>query len=226
MNSLMSADAYEDLIQNPTPRCTCILVLDVSSSMDGNKIRLLNDAVDQFIREIQEDDFASQAIELGVVTFGDVAEVALPIVPIHAVEGHRPLVAEGMTAMGAGVNVALAELDSRKESYKKTGVSYYQPWLVLMSDGEPTDDNWQDVARRSQQLAEDGKVVILSVGIGSEANLITLSAFSRNGWPARPLAGLKFKEFFKWLSASMASVSRSIPGDKVPLATTSGWDSI
>ena len=40
------------------------------------------------------------------------------------------------------------------------------------------------------------------------------------------LQGLKFREFFQWLSNSMKSASRSNPGDKIMLASPIGWSEI
>ena len=46
----------------------------------------------------------------------------------------------GLTAMGEGVNLALDTLEDRKAKYSGSGVLYYQPWLVLMTDGQPNGD--------------------------------------------------------------------------------------
>jgi uncharacterized protein YegL len=125
--------------------------------------------------------------------------------------------------MGEAVELAIKRLTQRKFEYQKAGVSYYQPWLVLMSDGAPTDD-WQDAARNLRSMAEARKVAVLAVGIGDGASLEILSKFSTR--PAKALTGLKFREFFQWLSQSMERVSQSSPGVNVPLPTTDSWDSV
>ncbi len=222
MNATDFAIDRNDLIENPTPRCACALVLDTSSSMDGEPIRELNAALAQFIGELKADDFASYAIELCVITFGSEIREQLPFTPAYQVEVNPQLTAGGATPMGEAVGRAVRMLGERKEEYRRQGVSYYQPWLVLMSDGAPTDD-WHQAAEQLRGLAESKKVVSLPVGIGG-ADLRVLGEFSNR--PARPLAGLKFREFFVWLSQSMARVSQSTPGTAVKLPATSGWDSI
>ncbi len=223
MNRSTALSTYTDLIENPVARCACMLVLDVSSSMSGTAITELNEALRRFIVEVQEDEFASQAIELGIVTFGAEVNVSLPITPAHLITEVERLQADGMTPMGTAVDAALAVLAERKDEYRRSGTSYYQPWLVLMSDGAPNDD-WQASAQRSQKLSEERKLVVMPIGIGAGADLAILSAFSHR--PAKPIEGLRFREFFQWLSASMSRVSQSTPGGGVALPSTSGWDQI
>ena len=43
---------------------------------------------------------------------------------------------------------------------------------------------------------------------------------------ALKLDGIKFREFFQWLSASISRVSASQVGDKVDLPNAGGWASI
>ena len=222
MNDLI-AQRNNDLVVNPTPRCACILVLDTSGSMGGQPINELNQGVIQFIEEVKGDELAQYSVEIGVVTAGPNVQQQLPITPAHLIESAKPFGASGGTPLGEAVNVALDMLEARKVEYKNKGVPYYQPWLVIMSDGAPTD-SWQNPASRSQSMANDRKLVVMPVGV-SGADLNTLSQFSNR--PAKALAGLKFREFFAWLSASMARVSSSgSTTATVNLPPTSGWDSI
>ena len=212
-----------DLIENPTARCACALLLDVSLSMSGSPIQELNAGVLQLIEELQRDDFASYAIEVGVFTFGSEVREALPFTPAYQIKEFEQLRAYGGTPMGEAVELAIDRLTERKKEYQKAGVSYYQPWVVLMSDGGPTDD-WKDAARKLRAMAEARKVAVLAVGIGEGASLDILSQFSTR--PAKALPGLKFREFFQWLSQSMERVSQSSPGVQVPLPPTDSWDAV
>lgn len=119
--------------------------------------------------------------------------------------------------------MALDDLQARKKAYRDSGVPYYQPWLVLISDGAPTDA-WQDAAQRARALSAQRKLVCLPVGVQG-ADLGILSQFSSK--PAVALNGLKFRELFQWLSASMARVSASTSSDaSIQLPRMDNWGSI
>ncbi len=117
-----------------------MLVLDTSGSMSGDAIKELNAGLSQFIEEIKEDEFTAYSVEVGVITAGGRVTEQLSITPAHQIESFRPLEADGDTPLGGAVSKALDCLENRKNEYKKAGVAYYQPWLVLISDGEPTDN--------------------------------------------------------------------------------------
>lgn len=217
----------EDLVNNPTARVPVCLCLDVSGSMEGMPINELNQGVKLFYDAIKDDEVALYSAEVSIVTFGgnnancivDFASLELQPDPPH-------LTAGGMTPMGEAVNMALDLLEQRKEEYKDKGVDYYQPWLVLMTDGEP-NGNAGELRRamdRTCNLVNSKKLTVFPIGIGNAADMDTLKRFSPNRSPLR-LQGLKFKEFFEWLSKSVSKTSQSTPGENVKLDVEGikGW---
>src|SRR5262245_41936413 len=128
----------DELVTNPTARIPVCLCLDTSESMEGEPIAELNEGVRAFLDAIKSDEIARYAAEIAIVTFGDQASKLLDFGGIERQEMPR-LYASGLTPLGAGVSLALDLLESRKREYKSAGIDYYQPWLVLMTDGMPTD---------------------------------------------------------------------------------------
>ena len=214
-----------DLINNPTPRLAVCLVLDTSSSMKTNdKIGELNKGVKMFFDSILNDELAKYSVEICIVSFGRQVKQLLDFESIEQQSDKFEvfnLIADGLTPMGEGVELALDLLNKRKERYQDVGVEYYQPWLVLMTDGQPTD-NISKATARTNNLITDKKLSMFSIAIGAGANVVTLSKFSTVREPLK-LKGLNFIEFFEWLSQSTKNTSQSTPGDKVKLPTVSGW---
>jgi uncharacterized protein YegL len=203
-----------DLIDNPVARVAVSLVLDCSSSMSGEPIKELNKGVEQFFNEVKNNVYAKDSVEVCVVTFGNTADCLLDF---DNIERQTPpsLTAFGNTPMDDAVNIALDKLNKRKKEYKDNGVSYYQPWMVLMTDGQPTQDI-SGSSSRTKEMINNKKLTIFPIGIGHGADMNELARFSPDRDPLR-LNGLKFESFFEWLSQSVERVSQSIPGDKIDL---------
>ena len=219
----LSLRKNSDLLDNPSTRCACMLVLDTSGSMDGSPITELNAGLQAFIEAVREDEIASYSVDLGVITAGDTVKEVLPFTSASTINSQEHLQASGLTPLGQAVELALDRLEERKRQYKANGVAYYQPWLVIISDGAPTDA-WQGAAIQARQLSEKRRLVVMSVGVQG-ADLGILGQFSSR--PAKQLSGLKFREFFEWLSASMSRVSSSnSTSASVSLPKTDSWDSI
>ena len=219
----------QDLITNPAARIPVCLVLDCSPSMSGDTHRgasvqqnnprpidELNDGVELFFSEVKQDELAQYACEVAVVAFSEVAETVLDFDSIMRVDAPRMdlTLSSGGTSIGKAVKLALSLLDRRKEEYKDAGVDYFQPWMVLMTDGYPTDNTHLDVAVEVANRLKQKKLHVFPVGIGHGADMEVLAMFSQKIKPLK-LQGLRFKEFFAWLSRSVAVVSQSMPGEKI-----------
>lgn len=242
-------DFSAEVAENYEQKCLCVLVLDISGSMneivdesnmvstgrtvfiDGktyniveggvSKLDNLNDGLRSFYNEIETDDTTSQRLELSVITFNDTVQVIQePSLITNCEVPH--LEADGDTALVEAVNEAIALVDARKRWYKETGQPYYRPWIILMTDGEP--NGGQDIATLASRINKDTsekRYEFLPIGVDN-ANMSVLQSIQGN-IPAMKLKGTKFSSFFKWLSASMGTVVTAEEGKIVDL-TDGGTD--
>lgn len=207
-----------DFVDNPEPRCPCVLLLDTSYSMNGRPISELNDGLRTFRAELDSDDLALKRVELAHVLFGPISSS-----DFQGAGNWQPphLSAQGDTPMGQAINTALDMVRARKDEYRRNGISYYRPWIFLITDGAPTD-SWQSAAQRVHQGEAQKEFSFFAVGVEG-ADMSTLAKISPPDRAPLPLKGLAFRELFRWLSESMKSVSRSQPGDAVPIPPPTGW---
>ena len=207
---------------NPEPRCACVLLLDVSSSMSGKRIRLLNEGLQAFQRALQADDLACMRVEVGIVTFGGRVDVAQKFMTADEFMPST-LTTTGDTPMGEAINMAMDMIDQRKKVYRQNGLPYYRPWIFLVTDGYPTARAWQAAAQRVKEAEATQKVAFFAVGVEG-ADMKCLSQISMRQ-PVK-LKGLNFREMFVWLSGSLTAVSHSQIGEQVPLESPVGWAAI
>jgi uncharacterized protein YegL len=197
---------------NPDPRCACVLLLDTSASMSGNRaIDALNQGLQAFQLDIQEDALAKRRVEIAIVTFGGSVQKIQDFISAGSLIAPT-LVAGGATPMGEAIALGLQLVKNRKAEYKASGVLYYQPWIFLITDGEPTDE-WQSAAQMVQAESSAKALAFFAVGVEG-ANMQILSSITQR---AMKLDGLKFRELFIWLSQSQKRVSGSKPGEQTAL---------
>ena len=212
-------------VTNPAPRCPVILMLDTSGSMSGEPLRELQSGLNQFLKETSDDETASMSVELEIITFGGNADIAASFAPVCDIADMPPMLdANGSTPLGEALKLADSELKARRRLYKQKGIASYKPWIILMTDGCPNDD-YESAAASMKRQGEEGKLQYIAIGIGEDADFDTL----RDILPERPgpvkLKGLCFKEFFKWLTDSLKSVSASSVDeqDNVRLGNVTSW---
>lgn len=211
---------------NPEPRVPCVLLLDVSGSMGGEKIQELNAGLATLRTELLKDEQAARRVELAIVTFGGSVRVAQDFVSPS--EFKPPvLTVNGDTPMAAGILKAFELVEQRKARYEASDLDSYQPWIFMVTDGEPTDDtdlllDAHARIRKAEAEVRGKRVAFFAVGVQG-ANMERLSVLSKRT-PLK-LRGLNFSGMFRWVSQNLTLASKTEIGDRVLLTNpvADGW---
>ena len=196
------------LIDNSDERAPLALVLDCSGSMqEENKIQLLNDGLKTLAADLKADPVAARCGRVLVISFGGDGNVEIMGDWTDAMDFTPPqLLAGGLTPLGAAMRCALDEIESQKSQMRTAGVPYKRPIIMLLSDGEPTDD-WRAVAAECKSAETAHKVNIMAIGIGDAANKDTLGTFQQQG-----RAQLERPQVQGTLHLAEPQYSRGLPG--------------
>ncbi len=152
-------------------KATMLLVIDVSGSMEGEKIRTARSATAEFLTRLDAND------EVGVMIFSDVITLIEPPARVgDIVEGLTQrvngLLASGNTALYAAVCQAVETVGDLQEADLEAGESRLYG-IVLLSDGEDTvgrvTEN-QMLATCLPSNAEADGIKIFPIAFGADAD--------------------------------------------------------
>lgn len=122
--------------------------------------------------------------------------------------------AKGPTPMGAAFELATRFLENKTEIPSRS----YHPNLILISDGQPTD-NWKEPLQQLLNSDRASKALRFAMGIGFDADEETLKAFLIGQHPEIPVFRAdetKIQKFFRWITVTVSSRSRSVNPNSVP----------
>ena len=202
-----------------------VIALDCSGSMSGTPIAELNNGLLEFGKALSEDPLALGRAEVCVIAFNTSVWTELSFRPASQYKA-PVLSAGGSTSLNGAIHTALDAIEKRKKEYRKQGISYYRPWLFLLTDGRPTDTIKEAFAKKRLQNAIANKgVVYIPMGIGAGADKNKLQEYYPPDAASRPVLtanASSFKEAFVWLSNSVSVVSHSDPSvsEEVALPAT------
>ena len=168
----------------------------------------LNKGLRQFFNEVYQNEITQSCAEIAVITFGTRVNVIQPFKNITKEDTNTPtLVPAGVTNMVGAVTKGLDMLEKRRELYREAGVASYKPWLIMMTDGAPTDeygrvlgdDIIKPLHERLKEKTDNRKLVIFGIGIGDNVNMNKLQVV----FSSRKVAKLKGTDSLSSLSGCL-----------------------
>jgi uncharacterized protein YegL len=167
----------------PVPRKTMVLffIVDTSGSMTGSKIG----AVNQAIREVSpmlDDISASNAdaeIKIAMLEFSSgcrwMYDEPKPASEFKSIWQDRE--ASGLTDLGEACKELSRKLS--RDAFMKTDTGAFAPVLILLTDGEPTDDFPGGLKKLKENRWYQAAIKI-AIAIGTDANKELIKEFTGN----------------------------------------------
>lgn len=229
--------------QNYLPQlkqCPVVLIVDTSSSM-SDKMDELNDGVRELKEALINDEKASDCVNIAIIDMGnDKATLDQEFVTVPSWQV-KQYYAGGITPMAGAIDLAMEHIEKAKAMYKKEGTSYYRPWLIIFSDGIPTDNNgyfdthWDTFSNKLADASDEKHLICSTFYIGKNDSddpnekaaikkakeiLYTISstvdgekfAYQLNDGPEQ------LKKIFQWLSVSVRAIVNKTGNISLPPA--------
>lgn len=164
---ILSLEAPAEARESPSPPLNVCLVLDRSTSMQGEKMDVVKATAIQVLRNLRPQDL------LSVVTFSDRAEV---IIPAAYHQEKARLEAKIQMIQPSGATEIYQGLEAGAKEVMRSVDGKRINHIILLTDGHTYGDEQQCLALASK-LAERG-IGISGMGIGQEWNDLFLDVLS------------------------------------------------
>ncbi len=182
-------------------------LIDASDSMSyGGKVETLNNAIREaipHIREIARE--AEGSIKVHALSFSTGARWIVKNVDVRDFTWDN-ITTKGVTDMGRGFEILAEKLSSDFQ-----GERGYQPVMILLSDGLPTDD-YESGLKKLKATKWGSKAIRISIAIGSETDVDVLQDFIGDSFrgelkPLKAKNASELKNYIRWASTAASNAS-------------------
>lgn len=187
-------------------RLPVYLLVDVSGSMSGEPIESVKNGLQMLVAALRKDPQALETAYLSVITFASCAQQVVPLTELATFQMPE-ISAGGCTVLGEALELVCTcrENEVIKTTAEQKGD--WRPMVFILTDGVPTDDPSAGIDKF--RAMKWGASVACAAGPGADTDLLNkitpecvveLASADQTTLSA----------FFKWVTASIVSTSKSI----------------
>lgn len=193
-------------------RLPVYLLLDTSGSMYGEPIEAVKNGMQTLISSLRSDPYALETAYISVITFDSSAKQVTPLTELAAFQ--QPNIdAGGCTALGEALALLSERADAEVTKTTAEQKGDWRPLVFIMTDGEPTDD----LNRGLNEYKKRKFGMVVACAVGQSANTNTLKQITENVVQLDTADSATIKAFFKWVSASISTSSKSVENGGINL---------
>ena len=154
---------------------------------------------------MRSDPYALETAYISIITFNSSAQQVTPLTELAAFQQPN-IEASGCTALGEALNLLSQKIDSEITKTTAEVKGDWRPLIFIMTDGVPTDNISSGLAEFKKRKC--GMVVACAAGQGASTD--TLKQITENVVQLDTADSATIKAFFKWVSASISTSSKSV----------------
>lgn len=188
-------------------RLPIYFLIDISESMVGEPIEQVQDGIATIIKELKTDPYALETVWISIIGFAGKSKVITPLQDVITFYPPKIPIGSG-TSLSSGLNELMKSIDKEvtKTTFEQKGD--WKPIVFLFTDGIPTDNTDAEIDRWNTNYRKKANLVVISIGENTNYNLLgklsdTVLQFNNTDTNS-------YKEFFKWVTASIKATSETV----------------
>lgn len=188
-------------------RLPIYFLIDVSESMIGEPLQNVQAGMEMIIKELRTDPYALETVCISIIAFAGRAKKLSNMEELYNFYPPK-LPIGGGTSLGSAMTFLMGDIDASVRKTTLEAKGDWKPIVFLFTDGAPTDavdsvfDKWNEKYRKSSNM--------VAISIGDNMDTHVLKRISDTVLKLKQTDEVSFREFFKWVTASIKTTSIGI----------------
>jgi len=190
-------------------RLPVYILIQTSGAMRGEPIESIKVGLEAMVGSLRQDPFALESVFMSIITFNRNPEQILPLTELENLQ--IPIIEQpnpGPTHLGEALEFVCKKIDAEVHLTTAEIKGDWMPLFFIMSDGRASDLQIFNAVIPEVKKRNFGSIIACLVG--NKTNVENLEKITNNIVRLETTDSSTFKQFFKWVSASVSIGNRSI----------------
>lgn len=190
-------------------RLPVFILIQTSGAMRGEPIESIKVGLEAMVASLRQDPFALESVFMSVSTFNRNVELLVPMTELESLQ--IPTIKQpesGPTHLGEALQFLCEKVAEEVQVSTPEKKGDWMPLLFIMCDGRASDSQLFNLIIPEIKKRNFGSIIACIVG--SKTDVENVKKITDNIVILETTDSGTFKQFFKWVSASVSIGNRSI----------------